>query len=115
MVVTYRGCFRASSILLVLCAERTAVAHPMGNFSISHYAGIRVERDGIRLQYRLDFAEIPSVQEMETLDSNKDGTVSDDERRAYLARKSQVFLNGLRLLINDQRVELKADTTDLQV
>src|SRR5437879_13461116 len=37
-------------------------AHPMGNFSISHYAGLRVERDAIRVRYLIDMAEIPTFQ-----------------------------------------------------
>src|SRR5881396_3652994 len=41
------------------------LAHPMGNFSISHYAGIRVEQDGVEVQYLIDMAEIPTFQEIQ--------------------------------------------------
>ena len=37
----------------------------MGNFSISHYAAIQVEPDGIRLRYLLDLAEIPTFQTLQ--------------------------------------------------
>ncbi len=40
----------------VLCA------HPMGNFSVSHYARIQVGGDGAEIRYVLDLAEIPSFQ-----------------------------------------------------
>ncbi len=35
-------------------------AHPMGNFSVSHFTGITVESSKVRLDYVLDIAEIPA-------------------------------------------------------
>ena len=49
----------------LLLAPAPSLAHPLGNFSISHYTGIRVERDVIELHYVLDMAEIPTFQEMQ--------------------------------------------------
>ena len=37
----------------------------MGNFSISHYAAIRVEPDAVRLRYLVDLAEIPTFQALQ--------------------------------------------------
>lgn len=37
-------------------------AHPMGNFSVSHYARIQVSGAGVEIRYVLDLAEIPSFQ-----------------------------------------------------
>ena len=37
-------------------------AHPLGNFTINHYAGIRVEPDRILLDVVIDEAEIPAFQ-----------------------------------------------------
>src|SRR5437867_2180199 len=42
-----------------------AAAHPMGNFSISHYAGITVRPNAIELHYLIDMAEIPTFQEIQ--------------------------------------------------
>ena len=42
-----------------------ASAHPLGNFSISHYSGIRVGERGVELHYVLDLAEIPTFQEIQ--------------------------------------------------
>ncbi len=52
------------AVALLACAA-SSFAHPMGNFSISHYAGIRIERGYIELRYILDEAEIPTFQEMQ--------------------------------------------------
>jgi ABC-type nickel/cobalt efflux system permease component RcnA len=45
-----------------LIATAAAFAHPMGNFSVSHYAKFRVEADRVRLDYALDLAEIPTFE-----------------------------------------------------
>ena len=52
------------SVIGVL-GPRCASAHPMGNFSISHFAGIRIEAGRVELRYILDLAEIPTFQEMQ--------------------------------------------------
>src|ERR1700691_2825236 len=47
-------------LLFVLAV--TLCAHPMGNFSVSHYAHIEVSGGGAEIRYVLDLAEIPSFQ-----------------------------------------------------
>ncbi len=50
-----------------------ALAHPMGNFSINHYARIEVGAERTRLTYILDFAELPTLellQEWDLADGN---------------------------------------------
>ena len=42
-----------------------AAAHPMGNFSISHYAGITVDPRRVEVRYLIDMAEIPTFQELQ--------------------------------------------------
>ena len=37
-----------------LVAPPTSLAHPLGNFSISRYAGLRLAQNGIELRYLLD-------------------------------------------------------------
>jgi ABC-type nickel/cobalt efflux system permease component RcnA len=39
-----------------------AAAHPMGNFSISHYSKLAINGQSIHIDYILDFAEIPTFQ-----------------------------------------------------
>ena len=45
---------------LLLFAATLAFAHPMGNFSVSHYARLEVDGQGIAMTYVLDLAEIPT-------------------------------------------------------
>src|SRR5271170_5843752 len=60
---------RIFSVAMLLCSwlanPLTIAAHPMGNFSISHYAGIRIAPGFIEVHYLIDMAEIPTFQEMQ--------------------------------------------------
>src|SRR5262245_27844910 len=49
---------------LTLLAPQVA-AHPLGNFSISHYSGLRFDERRVELHYVLDLAEIPTFQEIQ--------------------------------------------------
>ena len=77
---------RAAAIVLGLLAAlvlpAVAFAHPLGNFTINHYAGIRVETDRILLDVVIDQAEIPTFQARLSLDTDGDGEVSDAETEA---------------------------------
>lgn len=46
----------------MLTAAGLAGAHPMGNFSVNHYARLRFGAEGVRLTYVLDLAEIPAFE-----------------------------------------------------
>jgi len=50
-------------VVLALAFPATAVAHPLGNFSINRYAGIELSGDRLYVHYVLDVAEIPTAQE----------------------------------------------------
>jgi nickel/cobalt exporter len=82
-----------------------SAAHPMGNFSISHYAGIHVAPGFIELRYLIDMAEIPTFQEMQSsgiVPKEGDASLTD-----YLAKKAAVLAAGLALEVNGQRVALQ--------
>jgi ABC-type nickel/cobalt efflux system permease component RcnA len=69
--------------------------HPLGNFSISHYAAIQVNEHEVELRYVLDLAEIPTFQELQD-----QGVVADaahPSALAYAARKADALRAGLRL------------------
>jgi nickel/cobalt transporter (NicO) family protein len=48
--------------LLAFLGPVLAFAHPMGNFSVSHYSRITVSSRGAEIRYVLDLAEIPTFQ-----------------------------------------------------
>jgi ABC-type nickel/cobalt efflux system permease component RcnA len=78
---------------LIMIAPSRVLAHPMGNFSISHFAGLRIEAEAVDIRYILDLAEIPTFQEMQAT-----GIVPapDDPRVvAYLTAKAETLKGGL--------------------
>ncbi len=54
--------------LLLAAGAIPASAHPMGNFTINHYAAIEVQTEGLAINYVLDMAEVPTFQELAQLD-----------------------------------------------
>jgi ABC-type nickel/cobalt efflux system permease component RcnA len=60
---------RKTTLLLAaaIFAAGSAAAHPMGNFSVNRYARLEPSREDLRLLYLVDFAEIPTFQEISAL------------------------------------------------
>jgi nickel/cobalt exporter len=98
------------TVLLLLIAGfvvivPSVVAHPMGNFSISHFAGLQIEAGAVNLRYILDLAEIPTFQEIQTM-----GIVpAPDNPRvvAYLAAKAEALRDGLVVTLNGRPLPLE--------
>lgn len=87
-------------VCCLLAFPAGTVAHPMGNFSINHYAGIRLTDGFIEIQYFIDLAEIPTFQEMQ-----QTGIVpipNDPRVTAYLTSRAETLGKGLLLTINGQ-------------
>jgi nickel/cobalt exporter len=88
-----------------LAAPQPGYAHPMGNFSISHYASINIERENVELRYFVDVAEIPTYQEIQ-----RTGIVAregDASLAQYLVQESAALSEGLLVEIDGKQVELR--------
>ncbi len=119
-----RRSVRAFTVMLTASAclllPHSLFAHPMGNFSISHFTRLVAQSDAgqtrIVGRYVLDMAEIPTVSEMERLDANHDGIVSDAERTVYLQAQCAELGRNLTLNVNGQAVALRtvADAISLR-
>ncbi len=88
-----------------LAAPRAVEAHPMGNFSINHYAGIRVEPGAVELRYLIDLAEIPTYQEIQ--DNNLVPSEGDPRLHPYLVKKAKILAGGLTLEVNGRALHLE--------
>ena len=53
--------------LVALAVPASGGAHPLGNFTVNHYAEILVSGDRVYVTYALDLAEIPTFQEGEAV------------------------------------------------
>jgi nickel/cobalt transporter (NicO) family protein len=70
---------------------RGASAHPLGNFTINHYARLIVSPNRLAVHYVIDMAEIPALQEMQRIDVDGDGAASDIELQAYARRAARDY------------------------
>jgi nickel/cobalt exporter len=84
----------AAALAAVLTAT-TASAHPLGNFSVNHLSTVRISDDEVRVNYVLDQAEIPTVQER--------GLSSVE----VLERKRGEVYERLELIVDGRRVALE--------
>lgn len=96
---------------LVVGSPQAAHAHPMGNFSISHFAGLQVDADAVQFRYILDMAEIPTFQEMQA--TGIVPSLDDPRVVAYLARKAEALKPGLAVTVNGLLLPLETVTANV--
>src|SRR6185295_181592 len=112
-----RNLNRAASILLaagclLLISFGNVLAHPLGNFTINHFARLEVGAEKIKLRYVIDMAEIPTFQELQLIAGNGGHPTSKGELDAYAARVTARYAEGLLLVVDDARLPLHLLATD---
>jgi nickel/cobalt transporter (NicO) family protein len=103
----------AGGVLAAILLPSVAAAHPLGNFTINHYAGVRVTTDEIRLDVVIDQAEIPTFQERLRLDLDGDGEVSDSESAAAREPECRSLASSLELTVDGRTMSLGLTDADL--
>lgn len=83
-------------------------AHPMGNFSVSHYSAITLDRNKVEVLYIIDMAEIPTFQAMQQ--SGLTGTQDDKQLASFLLGRATEFGSGLHLSVEGQELQLEPAT-----
>ncbi len=110
--LAYRLMYNLSTLALIcLAVSSLCFAHPMGNFSINHYARITVTKDSVELHYLIDSAEIPTFQEMQ-----QSGFAADPQSsatRAYIARRAEALKKNLILTESGKALELQNKTMEV--
>ncbi len=69
----------AVAVVMGFVVPAATLAHPLGNFTINHFAALRVATDRVDVDVVIDRAEIPAFQERQRLDANGDGSLQDAE------------------------------------
>jgi ABC-type nickel/cobalt efflux system permease component RcnA len=89
------------AVLLALPAA-PALAHPLGNFTVNTYTGVAVRPGEVLVRYVLDLAEVPTFEEMATIDGDGDGdgAASPGELRRWAGQKAGDLRAGLRLVVD---------------
>ncbi|MEO5885914.1 MAG: hypothetical protein ABIQ58_10410, partial [Candidatus Limnocylindrales bacterium] len=88
-------------LLALLAGPATVLAHPLGNFTINHYAGIRIEPERVLLDVVIDEAEIPAFQSRQAIDVDGDDEVSDGELIAGAETGCRDLAGGLVLRLGE--------------
>jgi nickel/cobalt exporter len=102
------GCwYLCLAALVVLATPHLGSAHPLGNFSISHYTAIRLDSDAVVLRYLIDMAEIPTFQEIQ--DTQIVPQEGHPSLLAYLAQRLDGLRAGLVLELNGVRLPLSVE------
>src|SRR3954465_5999260 len=91
------------AVTLLLTAQG-AGAHPLGNFTVNHYARVELSAGVVRVYYVLDEAEIPTFQE-------RDAVKADPER--FAGRRAAELAGGMQLTVDGTPVPLHVDHLDL--
>src|SRR5712671_2216152 len=91
-----------------------ASAHPLGNLTVNSYSGLIIGSAAIRVDYVLDMAELPTVQERQAIDADHDRAVSAVEAGAYRATECPALANDLALDVDGQRVALTVEQSTLR-
>lgn len=117
-----RWAVRAVAILAVALVAATpflgadsALAHPLGNFTVNRYARIEVYKDRLQVHYVVDLAEIPTFQAMDTIDADHDGTASPAELDAYGKRLGDTYLKSFTVKANGKTLETTPIETSAQL
>jgi nickel/cobalt exporter len=101
-----------AAVLLTVGASRAA-AHPLGNFTINAYSGLRVGPDRLQVDHIVDMAEIPTFQARQAIDTDHDSKVSPAEAAAWRDRECPRLAGGLRATVDDRALALTVTTSSL--
>ncbi|MGI9106997.1 MAG: sulfite exporter TauE/SafE family protein [Pyrinomonadaceae bacterium] len=98
-ILKSRRAFALLSLIVFLSGlPATAFAHPLGNFTINHFTRLEVGAQSVRVHYVIDMAEIPTFQELPSINADGDsGTPTAAELDAYAMRAATDYIKGLRL------------------
>ena len=96
----------AISLAALALAAPAASAHPLGNFTINHYSGIRAELSALVVDQVTDYAEVPTFTERRAMDKDADGEVSAAEAAAFQATACASIGAQLDLSMGGERLPL---------
>jgi ABC-type nickel/cobalt efflux system permease component RcnA len=106
-----RSAAAALAVVVALVLPAVAAAHPLGNFTINHYAELRIEPSRVLLDVVIDQAEIAAFQARQAFDLDADGMVSDEEIEAQRVASCEALAPDLRLTV-DGGEALELDTIE---
>lgn len=102
-------------VLGVLAIPTSAGAHPLGNFTINTSAALILRPHEVLVDYAVDMAEIPTLQEQHRLDLDGNGVHSAEELAGYRETLCAELRAGLRLRIDGAPASLSVRSSALSL
>jgi nickel/cobalt exporter len=96
----------ALAATLLVAGATGAAAHPLGNFTVNTYSGLRVGPDRLIVDYVVDMAEIPTFQTRQAIDTDDNGRVTGPEAAAWRDRECLRLATGLRATVDGRPAAL---------
>ncbi len=93
----------------------TAMAHPLGNFTINRYARLELYQDRVRIHYVVDMAEIPTFQALPDIDTDGVKGVSAEELAAFARESADDYRGEFDLAVEGQRADTGVVETAAQL
>src|SRR5580700_10967347 len=92
-------------------------AHPMGNFSVSHFTRFDVRKKVVDITYVLDLAEIPTYQLMRewNLDPSADAKIPQATLEEKATAQAGVWISQLDFTSNGARLTPKEERTTIKL
>ncbi|HET9555847.1 MAG TPA: sulfite exporter TauE/SafE family protein, partial [Actinomycetota bacterium] len=113
--IARRGAVLAAlATVLLVAGAAGAAAHPLGNFTVNTYSGLRVGPDRLVVDYVVDMAEIPTFQTRQAIDADHDGQVAAAEAAAWRARECPRLAAGLRATLDGRPAPLAVTGSSLR-
>src|SRR5215472_5702583 len=99
--------------VLVSIAATLLSAHPMGNFSVSHYTRLDVSAKGVEVTYALDLAEVPTYTLLR--DWKLDAKSPQAELEAKATEQSREWAKGLEFQAAGKPVQPKFVRSEIKL
>jgi nickel/cobalt exporter len=103
---------KRAAAALALCAS--LAAHPLGNASVSHYARLAPDAEGVALTYVLDLAEIPSFELFQDW-GLEPRAASRAEIEARARRQARAWVEALRLTSSGRPVQARFEDAGVTI
>lgn len=101
------------AVAAMVVAGPAASAHPLGNFTVNVYSGLRVGPDRMLVDLVVDMAEVPTYQARRAIDSDGDGDISAGESAAYARDACAEAARGVDVKVGGRAVAVGSESADV--
>ncbi len=101
--------------VFIALAPAAASAHPLGNFSINHYAAVTVSPTEVVVDLVVDTAEIPTVAAIAELDADGSGAAEPAELAAARMGACEARSSAVAIVLDGQPVPLEVERASLEL